>query len=106
MNDDHVQAMGLASREELAMMKNQALRINTILKEFFDSIGINLVDFKLEFGRFRGQILLADEISPDTCRFWEKGSNRKLDKDRFRQDLGDVEKTYQEMMQKISGAAV
>lgn len=102
MNDDHVLAMKLASREELALMKDQALRVNTILKEFFDSIGIRLVDFKLEFGRFHGQILLADEISPDTCRFWEKGSNRKLDKDRFRQDLGDVEKTYNEMMQRIT----
>lgn len=102
MNDDHVLAMELASREELAVMKDQALRVNAILREFFDSIGINLVDFKLEFGRFHGQILLADEISPDTCRFWEKGSMRKLDKDRFRQDLGDVEKTYTEMMQRIA----
>ena len=102
MNDDHVLAMELASREELAVMKDQALRVNAILREFFDSIGINLVDFKLEFGRFHGQILLADEISLDTCRFWEKGSMRKLDKDRFRQDLGDVEKTYTEMMQRIA----
>lgn len=102
MNDDHIFALKLANREELALMKVQALQVNTILKEFFNSIGINLVDFKLEFGRFHGQILLADEISPDTCRFWEKGSNRKLDKDRFRQDLGDVEKTYNEMMQRIT----
>jgi len=102
MNDDHILALKLANREELAVMKDQSLRVNTILKEFFNSIGINLVDFKLEFGRFHGQILLADEISPDTCRFWEKGSNRKLDKDRFRQDLGDVEKTYNEMMHRIT----
>jgi len=102
MNDDHILALKLANREELAVMKDQSLRVNTILKEFFNSIGINLVDFKLEFGRFHGQILLADEISPDTCRFWEKGSNRKLDKDRFRQDLGDVEKTYNEMMYRIT----
>ncbi len=101
MNDDHVVALGLADQEELATMKNQALRINEILKEFFSTIGIKLVDFKLEFGRFHGQIILADEISPDTCRFWEMGTNRKLDKDRFRQDLGDVEKTYHEMMQRI-----
>lgn len=102
MNDDHVIAMKLANREELERMKSQARRVNEILKEFFDSIGIRLVDFKLEFGRFHGKILLADEISPDTCRFWEKGSNRKLDKDRFRQDLGDVEKTYGEMMKRIT----
>ncbi|RLA89751.1 MAG: phosphoribosylaminoimidazolesuccinocarboxamide synthase [Deltaproteobacteria bacterium] len=102
MNDDHVIAMKLANREELERMKSQARRVNEILEEFFDSIGIRLVDFKLEFGRFHGKILLADEISPDTCRFWEKGSNRKLDKDRFRQDLGDVEKTYGEMMKRIT----
>jgi len=102
MNDDHVIAMKLANREELQRMKSQARRVNEILEEFFDSIGIRLVDFKLEFGRFHGKILLADEISPDTCRFWEKGSNRKLDKDRFRQDLGDVEKTYGEMMKRIT----
>ncbi|MCK4640781.1 MAG: phosphoribosylaminoimidazolesuccinocarboxamide synthase [Candidatus Marinimicrobia bacterium] len=103
MNDDHVMAMELATRAELAIMREQALKINKILQEFFDSIDINLVDFKLEFGRFKGHIILADEISPDTCRFWEKGTNRKLDKDRFRQDLGDVEKTYNEMMNRIVG---
>ncbi len=101
MNDDHVMAMELATREELAIMREQALKINKILQEFFDSIDIKLVDFKLEFGRFKERIILADEISPDTCRFWEKGTNRKLDKDRFRQDLGDVEKTYNEMMNRI-----
>ena len=103
MNDDHVTAMELATREELASMREQALKINKILQDFFDSIEIKLVDLKLEFGRFKKQIILADEISPDTCRFWEKGTNRKLDKDRFRQDLGDVEKTYNEMMNRIVG---
>lgn len=103
MNDDHVLALKLATRDELAHMKSQALQVNTILKEFFDQLGIRLVDFKLEFGRYHGQLLLADEISPDTCRFWEKGSHRKLDKDRFRHDLGDVETTYQEMLQRITG---
>jgi len=103
MNDDHVVAMELATRAELAIMREQALKINKILQEFFDSIEIKLVDFKLEFGRFKEQIILADEISPDTCRFWEKSTNRKLDKDRFRQDLGDVEKTYNEMMNRIAG---
>jgi len=105
MNDDHVLAMALASQEELAVIKDQALRVNAILREFFNSLGIDLVDFKLEFGRCHGQILLADEISPDTCRFWEKGSQRKLDKDRFRQDLGDVENTYTEMMQRVTRSA-
>ena len=103
MNEDHVLAMELATRAELASMRKQALKINKILQEFFDSIDIKLVDFKLEFGRFKEQFILADEISPDTCRFWEKGTNRKLDKDRFRQDLGDVEKTYNEMMNRIAG---
>jgi phosphoribosylaminoimidazole-succinocarboxamide synthase len=101
MNDDHVLAMGLATAAELTQIRQQAVQVSAILREFFDSIDIDLVDFKLEFGRYQGQILLADEISPDTCRFWEKGTHRKLDKDRFRQDLGNVEKTYQEMLQRI-----
>jgi phosphoribosylaminoimidazole-succinocarboxamide synthase len=101
MNDDHVLAMGLATAAELTQIRQQAVQVSAILREFFDSIDIDLVDFKLEFGRYQGQILLADEISPDTCRFWEKGTHRKLDKDRFRQDLGSVEKTYQEMLQRI-----
>lgn len=102
MNDDHVLALQLASRAEIARMKTEARRINVILQEFFDARGIRLVDFKLEFGRYHGELLLADEISPDTCRFWEKESNRRLDKDRFRHDLGDVEQTYQEMLQRIT----
>jgi phosphoribosylaminoimidazole-succinocarboxamide synthase len=102
MNDDHVFVLGLANAEELAKMKSQALRINDILQKFFRAINIKLVDFKLEFGRFHGKIILADEISPDTCRFWEEGTDRKLDKDRFRQDLGDVDRTYREMMKRIT----
>ena len=103
MNDDHILALGIAKADELSGMKQIALKINEILKVFFDSIGVNLVDFKLEFGRYQDRILLADEISPDTCRLWEKGTNRKLDKDRFRQDLGDVESTYEEMRRRIVG---
>ena len=76
MNDDHIIRFNLANADELSSIKATALRINQILKEYFDSIGIILVDFKLEFGRYNDQILLADEISPDTCRFWEKGTNR------------------------------
>ena len=104
MNSDHIIAFEFATRKELDQMRAMGLQINTILREFFQSIGINLIDFKLEFGRFKGQLLLADEISPDTCRFWEHGTNRKLDKDRFRFDLGDVESTYYEMLQKITKA--
>lgn len=103
MNDDHIIGLEIATAGELSSMKWDALRINEILKKFFDSIGVNLVDFKLEFGHYKNKVLLADEISPDTCRFWEKGTNRKLDKDRFRFDLGDVEKTYEEMMKRIVG---
>lgn len=103
MNEDHIFGLEIAGTEEIAEMRQQALKINEILQRFFDSIDVTLVDLKLEFGRFKGKVLLADEISPDTCRFWEKGTNRKLDKDRFRHDLGDVEKTYKEMMKRIVG---
>jgi phosphoribosylaminoimidazole-succinocarboxamide synthase len=101
MNDDHIRVMKLASEEEIAIMRKKALEINEILKKFFDSIGIIVVDFKLEFGRYKGQVLLADEISPDTCRFWDKETREKLDKDRFRFDLGGVEETYAAMMKRI-----
>ncbi len=104
MNCDHIRAMGLATDQELDYIHTQALKINTVLKAFFDSIEIDLVDFKLEFGRFQDRLLLADEISPDTCRFWEKGTHKKLDKDRFRFDLGEVEDTYREMMKRIGGS--
>ena len=77
--------------------------MNDILKAYFAKRQIDLVDFKLEFGRFQGTILLADEISPDTCRFWEQGTKKKLDKDRFRRDLGDVESAYQEMLKRVVG---
>lgn len=103
MNDDHVLLFGLATETELQKMKSLALSINTVLKAFFQSIRIDLVDFKLEFGRYEDTIILADEISPDTCRFWEQGTRRKLDKDRFRFDLGDVENTYAEMLRRITG---
>ena len=73
-----------------------------MLKEFFKSLKLDLVDFKLEFGRYKGKIILADEISPDTCRLWETGTGRKLDKDRFRQDLGDIEEAYQEVLSRVT----
>ena len=79
-----------------------ALRINDLLKDYFSRIGVRLVDFKIELGRYEGRIVLADEISPDTCRFWDAETNRKLDKDRFRRDLGGVEDAYREMFERVS----
>ena len=103
INDDHILALGLASPQELETIRQQSFRVNDVLKAYFAARGIDLVDFKLEFGRFEGQILLGDEISPDTCRFWEQGTRKKLDKDRFRRDLGDVEAAYQEMLRRVVG---
>jgi len=105
INDDHCVAIGAATRDELAHIRQQSAKVNQVLKAYFLKRGIDLVDFKLEFGRHDGQILLGDEISPDTCRFWEQGTKRKLDKDRFRRDLGDVESAYQEMLNRVIGAA-
>lgn len=102
INDYHALALNLATEDELRFIETTSLKINTLLQSFFDSLNINLVDFKLEFGRHGSEVLLADEISPDTCRFWEKGTNRKLDKDRFRRDMGDIEDAYQEMLKKVT----
>ncbi|MCH3972239.1 MAG: phosphoribosylaminoimidazolesuccinocarboxamide synthase [Oscillospiraceae bacterium] len=101
VNDSHVLAMGWATEEEVKTIKEMALRINELMKKFFLGVGIDLIDFKLEFGRYKGQILLADEISPDTCRFWDVKTHEKLDKDRFRRDLGGVEEAYAEVMKRI-----
>lgn len=104
LNDDHAVALGLATREEIATIRQMALRVNEILKEYFLGLGVKLVDFKLEFGRLPdGKIVLADEISPDTCRFWDAVTNEKLDKDRFRRDMGGVEDAYREMMKRVFG---
>lgn len=101
VNDSHIIALGFATAEELDFLREQGLIINETLRRYFDGIGIDLVDFKLEFGRRPdGGILLADEISPDSCRFWDKETGRKLDKDRFRFDLGDVEGAYQEILER------
>ncbi len=105
MNDDHVLAMGLADAGELAYLRRQAATVNDALCEFFGGIGISLVDFKLEFGRRPDNtIILADEISVDTCRLWDKQTGRKLDKDRFRFDLGDVEGAYKEILERTGAA--
>ena len=102
LNDTHILALQLASEEELAEIKEYAFRINDILKEFWADCCITLVDFKLEFGRLSdGQIILADEISPDTCRLWDSKTREKLDKDRFRRDLGGVEDAYAEVMRRL-----
>lgn len=104
VNDYHIIACGWATREELDTITEYTFKINEFLKDFFKKINIDLVDFKIEFGKTPdGKIILADEISPDTCRFWDSETHEKLDKDRFRRDLGNVEEAYSEMMTRIFG---
>ncbi len=104
INDYHAVALKLATWEELDTIKTLAFRVNDVLKAFFKAVNVDLVDFKLEFGKTAdGAIVLADEISPDTCRFWDSTTHEKLDKDRFRRDLGGVEDAYSEMMRRIMG---
>ncbi|NTV06463.1 MAG: phosphoribosylaminoimidazolesuccinocarboxamide synthase [Chlorobiaceae bacterium] len=101
MNEAHAVALGVATFEELAVLKNRAEAINMLLKTFFAERKLKLVDFKLEFGRHNQEILLGDEISPDTCRFWDLETNEKMDKDRFRFDLGGVEDAYSEVQRRV-----
>jgi phosphoribosylaminoimidazole-succinocarboxamide synthase len=103
INDDHVAMMKLAKPAELAWMKRMALKINGVLQPHMLRRGLLLVDFKLEFGRAGGKLYLGDEISPDTCRLWDSRSQEKLDKDRFRRDLGGVEEAYQEVYRRLVG---
>lgn len=104
INAYHAIALKLATKQEIETIKSMAFKINEVMKEYFKSIGVDLIDFKLEFGRLAdGTIVLADEISPDTCRFWDSETHEKLDKDRFRRDLGNVEDAYKEMMRRILG---
>ena len=103
LNDDHAVAMNLATREEIAILREQTLKINELMKEFFLKMNLKLVDFKLEFGKdSEGNIILADEISPDTCRLWDVNTNEKLDKDRFRKDLGDLVQGYEEVLARMN----
>ena len=95
-------AIGVATKEEIDSIAEQALKINELLKKFFLNVGIKLIDFKIEFGRYDGRVILADEISPDNCRLWDAETNEKLDKDRFRRDLGNVEEAYQEVWRRIT----
>lgn len=104
VNSSHIKALGLATEAELELIKRYSLAVNDILSDYLAKVGIALIDFKLEFGVTEdGMLVLADEISPDTCRFWDVKTGRKLDKDRFRRDLGDVEEAYHEVMQRLLG---
>ena len=103
INSYYIRALNIATDEEMEQVKNYSFQINDILKSYLDGFGIELIDFKLEFGRFDGTVILADEISPDTCRFWDKSTGKKLDKDRFRRDLGDVEEAYHEIIRRLMG---
>ena len=105
LNDDHALALKLATEEEIAIIKEYALKVDKVLSEFWAGCGVTLVDFKLEFGRLPdGKIILADEISPDTCRLWDSETKEKLDKDRFRRDMGGVEDAYAEIMRRLNNA--
>ena len=105
LNEYHALALKLATKAEIALVKEMAFKVNEVLKEYFKKLNVTLVDFKIEFGKTAdGEIVLADEISPDTCRFWDSTTGEKLDKDRFRRDLGGVEGAYQEMMRRLMGA--
>ena len=103
VNEYHIAAMQLATREEVETISAMALKVNELLTAYLKELNIELIDFKIEFGRFDGKIVLADEISPDTCRFWDSKTGEKLDKDRFRRDLGDVEGAYQEILRRLMG---
>ena len=104
LNTSHALALKLATREEIALIRKYTMMVNDLLKGFMKEIGIDLVDFKLEFGKTSdGTIVLADEISPDTCRLWDEKTHEKLDKDRFRRDLGGAEEAYEEVMRRLMG---
>lgn len=104
INDYYALGLGLATKEEIAEITKYAFKVNEFMLNFFKKVNVDLIDFKIEFGKTSdGQIILADEISPDTCRFWDSTTHEKLDKDRFRRDMGGVEDAYQEMMKRILG---
>ncbi|MEF9918626.1 MAG: phosphoribosylaminoimidazolesuccinocarboxamide synthase [Eubacterium sp.] len=104
INDYHAKAMGLATADEIEVIRAMTFKVNDILKAYFFEKGINLVDFKVEYGKTNdGEIVLADEVSPDTCRFWDVETGEKLDKDRFRRDLGNIEEAYKEMLKRVNG---
>ena len=102
VNEYHIRALQFATDEDVEIIKNYAFKINTLLTEYFLMLHLDLIDFKIEFGKFKDRIILADEISPDTCRLWEVGTGEKLDKDRFRRDLGNIEEAYQEVLSRVN----
>lgn len=106
INDYHIAAIGLATKDELEQITKMSLKVNEFLTKYLANLNIELVDFKLEFGRYDGRIILADEISPDTCRFWDSTTHQKLDKDRFRRDLGGVEEAYEEILMRLMGEKI
>lgn len=101
INGYYALALGLATEEEIEKITTMAFKVNEVMKKFFAEAGIELVDFKIEFGRYKGDIILADEVSPDTCRLWDINTHEKLDKDRFRRDMGGVEDAYNEVFKRI-----
>ena len=103
MCESHAIALGLITEEQLEIVKEYAAVVNDTLKEFFLEKGLKLIDFKIEFGLYNGEVILADEISPDTCRLWDVNTNEKMEKDRFRRDLGNVEETYAEVLRRVQG---
>ena len=103
VNITHITAMDLATTEEVRRMEELSYRVNEVLSECMNEIGIEVIDFKLEFGRFGGEILLADEVSPDNCRFWDAKTHEPMDLDRFRHDLGDVAEAYQDILHRLTG---
>ena len=103
ITDDHARLLNLATSEQLAEIRRLALKVNSVLQPFFAERRMILVDFKLEFGLHNGRLILADEISPDTCRLWDEGTKESMDKDRFRKDLGKIEEAYQEVLKRVCG---
>lgn len=101
INGYYALALDLATQEEIDVISRYAFKVNEVMRRYFAGLGIELIDFKIEFGRFHGQIILADEVSPDTCRLWDKETHEKLDKDRFRRDLGNVEDAYNEVFKRL-----
>lgn len=101
INRYYALALELVTEEEIDAISKYAFKVNEVMRKYFASLGIELIDFKIEFGRFHGQIILADEVSPDTCRLWDKETHEKLDKDRFRRDLGNVEDAYEEVFRRL-----
>ena len=101
INDYYAIAIGATTREEIDKITTYAFKVNEVMKKYFEGLGIELIDFKIEFGRYKGEIILADEVSPDTCRLWDIKTREKLDKDRFRRDLGNVEDAYEEVFKRL-----